>query len=300
VRELQEEALAQQFPVRFSRAATNGIELHIAEAGPEDGPLLFLLHGFPEFWYCWRNQISALAESGFHVIAPDQRGYNLSDKPQGINRYHLDDLAADIVGLADRLRREQFSVAGHDWGAGVAWWLAQKYPARVSRLAILNAPHPAVWIHAMRHNPVQRKKSRYVRILQLPWLPEFLVSAGNYNGLAKAFASCSRKDAFSKEDLALYRAAWRQPKAITSMINWYRAILQQPPSLTPEIRITPPCLLTWGKHDAYAEPVLAEESASLCVNPRLEYLEQATHWVQHDEPERVASLLISFFKINEK
>src|SRR5215831_11749379 len=110
--------------VRFSRIATNGIRLHVAEAGPSDGPLVVLLHGFPEFWFGWRNQIAPLAERGFHIVAPDQRGYNLSDKPKGIGAYDLDQLAADVLGLADHFRQQTFSVVGHDWGAAVAWWLA--------------------------------------------------------------------------------------------------------------------------------------------------------------------------------
>lgn len=154
--------------VRFSRVAANGIELHTAEAGPAEGPLVFLLHGFPEFWYSWRNQIPALAENGFRVIAPDQRGYNLSGKPDGVSNYDLDRLAADIVGLADHFKRESFNVVGHDWGAAVGWWLAGKYAPRLQRLAVLNAPHPAVWVDAMRHDPVQKRKSSYVRFFQLP------------------------------------------------------------------------------------------------------------------------------------
>ncbi len=106
----------------FSRIATNGIKLHVAEAGPVDGPPVFLLHGFPEFWYGWRNQIAPLAARAFHVIAPDQRGYNLSDKPKGIASYDLDQLAADVVGLANHFGLESFAVGGHDWGAAVGWW----------------------------------------------------------------------------------------------------------------------------------------------------------------------------------
>ena len=121
--------------VRFSRIATNGIHLHVAEAGPHGGPLVVLLHGFPEFWYSWRNQIVPLAERGFHVVAPDQRGYNLSDKPPGIGSYDLDQLVADVVGLADHFRHQTFAVVGHDWGASVGWWLAGRHANRVRRLA---------------------------------------------------------------------------------------------------------------------------------------------------------------------
>ena len=281
--------------VRTSKVATNGIHLHIAEAGPPDGPLVLLLHGFPEFWYSWRNQIPPLAERGFHVVAPDLRGYNLSDKPEGVAAYDLDQLAADVAGLADHFGREKFAVAGHDWGGAVAWWLAGLQPARVARLAALNAPHPAVWIEAMRNDPVQKRKSSYVRMFQLPYLPELLIGI-NKGALAKGFRDSTRPDAFTTDDLARYRETWAQPGALTATINYYRAVLKKPLRPASEYRIAPPTLIIWGKRDAYAIPALAETSRLLCSNGRIEYLEQATHWVQHDEPDRVTALLADFFK----
>lgn len=196
--------------VRCSRIATNGIRLHVAEAGPPEGPPPFLLHGFPEFWYGWRSQIRPLAERGFHVIAPDQRGYNLSDKPPGVASYDLDQLAGDILGLADHFGAETFSVAGHDWGASVGWWLASQHPRRLRRLIALNAPHPAVWVEAIRNNPGQRSKSRYVRFLQIRWLPELLIVLNRSNALGKGFRNCIRTDAFSRRDLGEYRTASAQ------------------------------------------------------------------------------------------
>jgi pimeloyl-ACP methyl ester carboxylesterase len=254
-----------------------------------------LLHGFPEHWRAWRGYIGPLAEAGFHVVAPDQRGYNLSDKPEGISNYRLDQLAGDIAGLASTLGRDTFNVAGHDWGASVAWWLAEKYPNRVNRMAALNAPHPAVWVHAMRDNPAQRKKSSYVRILRLPRLPEFLLRLRNYDALVKSLKQAARPGAVTESDLALYREAWGQPQALTSMINWYRALLQQPPELPAGRPISCPTLVMWGKRDVYAEPVLAEESTRLCTSARIEYLEEATHWSPQDEPDRVGQLLGDFF-----
>ena len=130
----------------------------MTEAGPHGGPLVVLLRGFPEFWYSWRNQIVPLAGSGFHVLAPDQRGYNLSDKPPGTDSYDLDQLAADVAGLADHFRHQAFAVVGHDWGASVGRWLAGRHANRVRQLAVLNAPHPAVWLDAMRNHPAEAKK----------------------------------------------------------------------------------------------------------------------------------------------
>jgi pimeloyl-ACP methyl ester carboxylesterase len=121
---------------------TNGITLHTVQAGPADGPLVILLHGFPEFWYGWHEQIRPLAEAGFRVVVPDQRGYNLSDKPDGVERYRIDELSRDVVGLIDAAGREQAAVVGHDWGAAVAWWTALHHADRVSKLVAVNVPHP--------------------------------------------------------------------------------------------------------------------------------------------------------------
>lgn len=283
--------------VRFSRIATNGINLHVAEAGPVVGPPVFLLHGFPEFWYGWRNQIAPLAERGFHVIAPDQRGYNLSDKPGGIASYDLDQLAADVVGLADHFGLKTFAVAGHDWGASVGWWLAGQHPDRLRRLAVLNAPHPAVWRDAMVHDPVQKRKSSYVRLLQIPYLPEFLVGLGRFRALAKSFSDSVRPDAFTEADLEQYRRAWAQPGALTATIHYYRALWRRPFRPVAAYKIDSPVLAIWGERDAYAAPELAEASVRLCADGRVVRLPQATHWVQHDEPERVTELLAEFLRM---
>jgi epoxide hydrolase 4 len=156
---------------------TNGIRLHAVTAGPSDGSPVILLHGFPEFWYSWRKQIHPLAEAGFRVIAPDQRGYNLSDKPEGIGNYQLDILVEDILGLMDSLGIEKAAVVGHDWGAIVAWALALQYPDRLDRLVILNVPHPGVSKSVIKSVPKQILKSWYIAFFQLPFVPEFLLSA---------------------------------------------------------------------------------------------------------------------------
>jgi pimeloyl-ACP methyl ester carboxylesterase len=277
--------------------AANGVELNVAEAGPADGPLVVLLHGFPEFWFEWRELIGPLAEAGFRVAAPDQRGYNLSGKPRGVAAYRLDLLAADIFALATALGRERFCVVGHDWGASVAWWMATGAQAqRLDRLAILNAPHPAVWRHSMLTDPAQRKKSRYVQALRTPWLPELLVRAGGYKGLADAFASSPRQAAFGPEEMAAYRTAWRQPGALTATLNWYRALFVQDLPVPPAGSLTPPTLVLWGDQDAFAEPKLAEESAALCASARVVHFPDASHWLPHDEPDAVARALLGFLR----
>jgi pimeloyl-ACP methyl ester carboxylesterase len=283
--------------VRFSRIPTNGIHLHVVEAGPSDGPLVFLLHGFPEFWYGWRNQIAPLAARGFRVVAPDQRGYNLSDKPKGITSYDLDQLADDILGLADHFGCKKCAIVGHDWGASVGWWLAGQQHARVQRLAVLNGPHPAIWIEAMRNDPAQKRKSSYVKLFQIPFLPEALIGLDSSKALSRGFRDTIRSGAFTEEDLQEYRSAWQQPGTLTAMLHYYRALLRRPLARSATYRISCPALVIWGKRDAYAVPELAEASIGLCNNGDLIWLEDSTHWVQHDEPVRVTNLLADFLSL---
>jgi pimeloyl-ACP methyl ester carboxylesterase len=281
--------------IRFSKRNVGAVSLHVAEAGPENGPPVILLHGFPEFWFCWRHQIDALAAAGFRVIAPDQRGYNLSDKPKAIADYDLDPLAADIIGLASALDLKDFALVGHDWGAGVAWWVAQKNPSGLRRLVIMNAPHPALWRRAMDEDPVQRRLSRYVRLLGIPVLPEMMIRAGRYKGLADAITESTRP--VSENELAEFRKAWSQPGALTGMINWYRAILRRPfPASPPPKSISVPARIIWGAKDKYASLALAQASRALCADAQLDVLEDATHWVQHDEAQRVNAILLDFLK----
>jgi pimeloyl-ACP methyl ester carboxylesterase len=282
--------------IEFIRRKTNGITLYCAELGPTHGPLVFLLHGFPEYWYGWRHHIAPLARAGFRVVAPDQRGYGESDKPKGIAAYDLDVLAADIAGLADALGRDRFAVVGHDWGGSVGWWTARNYPTRVSQLAVLNAPHPAVWKYAMRHIPAQRRLSGYVGAIAMPAIPEMLVRMGKFNALVKALRGARRKDAFSNVDIEQYRQAWKKSGAITAMLNWYRALLRKDMPLADEKRLAMPVRIIWGVDDAFGIPELANESAKLCDDAKIVFVEGATHWVAHDEPERVERALLEFLR----
>lgn len=281
-----------EIPTRKVRAGE--VTLNVAEAGPEDGPLVILLHGFPEFWFEWRELIGPLAEAGFRVAAPDQRGYNLSDKPTGVDAYRLDWLAGDVFALAQALGRETFQVVGHDWGASVAWWMATIRPQPILRLAIMNAPHPAVWLQAMTTDPEQRRKSRYVQMLRMPALPELMVKAGGYKGLAQAFAGSPRQEAFTPQIMAKYHEAWRRPGALTAELNWYRALFRQPLSAPPVGSLKVPTLIMWGDQDAFAGPTLAEASASLCENAEVVHFPQASHWLPHDEPRAVSERLLAF------
>jgi epoxide hydrolase 4 len=280
--------------MRFTRREAAGVALHVAEAGPESGPPVILLHGFPEFWFGWRYQIGALADAGYRVIVPDQRGYNLSGKPQGIANYDVDRLADDVVALAAHYTDTPVNLVGHDWGAVAAWWTATRHPEKIAKLAVLNCPHPAVWRDAMDNDPVQRRASWYVRAFRIPWLPEFLLRSRNFDGLIQALRQS--RAPLSDAEAARYREAWRQPGALTAMINWYRAILRRKFETLAPGSIRVPVRIVWGEQDPYALPALAEASKALCADAQLTYLPDATHWVAHDAPEPVNAILLDFLR----
>src|SRR4051794_28233442 len=202
------------------------VRLHYVEAG--EGPLVVLLHGFPEFWYGWRHQIPALAERGFRVVAPDMRGYNRSSKPRGVAAYDVERLSGDIRELVRERGEERCFLAGHDWGAAVAYGTAGYHPDAVEKLAILNVPHPRRLLEGWRKHPKQLAKSWYMFFFQVPGLPERLASARSFTGFQKSLDT-AKLGAFTDEDRARYREAWAQPHAATAMINYYRAALRQAP-----------------------------------------------------------------------
>ena len=272
----------------------NGVRLHVAQAGSANGKPVILLHGFPEYWGGWKHQIPALAAAGYRVWAPDQRGYNLSDKPVGIDAYVLDELAADVAGLIQAMGVEKVFLVGHDWGAAVAWWTALHYPHLLQKLVILNVPHPIVMRRTLSGNWRQTLKSWYMFFFQIPWLPETLMTVNNASGATQMMAGSSKPTTFSDEEMADYRKAWLQPGAFTGMINWYRALMRRQPQSPPSYRVSVPTLMIWGKNDIALSSEMAQPSIDLCDNGRLVFLENATHWVQHDEPEEVNRLLLEF------
>jgi len=271
------------------------VRLHAIAAGPHDGPVVVLLHGFPEFWYGWRRQIEPLAAAGFRVIVPDQRGYNLSSKPDGVSAYALTELVSDVIAIADELGREEIFIAGHDWGAAVGWSAALLHPQRVAKLAVLNVPHPSVMRKFLSTRPHQLLRSWYMFFFQLSWLPEAVFSAFDFRIGSRALLRSSRPGTFSDEDLAQYRATWSQPGALTGMINWYRALFRARVKFPDKI-VRVPTRILWGERDAFLLAEMARESLNYCTNAELFTFANATHWLQHEEPARVSELLIDFFR----
>jgi epoxide hydrolase 4 len=277
-------------------AFQNGeVTLNAVAAGSKSGPVVVLLHGFPEFWFGWRHQIEPLAAAGFRVIVPDQRGYNLSSKPSGVRSYALKELVSDVIAIADQLGQERIFLAGHDWGAAVAWSVALLRPERVAKLAILNVPHPSVMRRYLMKNRRQLRKSWYMFFFQLPYLPEAFLSASNFRRGIASLAGSSRPGTFSEDDLAQYPAAWSQPGALTAMINWYRAAFRCPATF-PDRMVRVPTRILWGVRDRFLMAEMAQDSLRYCTQAELITFPEATHWLQHEESTRVSELLIDFFR----
>ncbi len=274
---------------------TNGIRLHVVTAGPEDGTPLILLHGFPEFWRGWLKQIPALAAAGYRVIIPDQRGYNLSEAPETVQSYGLDELAKDIIGILDHFSIQQIYLVGHDWGAAVAWTVAIQSPERIKKLGILNVPHPAVMTKFISKSPRQMLKSWYIGFFQIPGLADWLMGLGNFSGAINLLRASGKPSTFSESDLDEYRQAYANAGGLTGMINWYRALMRFRPSMPRDLRLKMPVLILWGKNDVALSYKMAEESLRYCQNGQLVAFDKATHWLQHDEAEAVTQNLLAFF-----
>jgi pimeloyl-ACP methyl ester carboxylesterase len=279
--------------LREGFAQVGDVTLHYVEAG--DGPLVVLLHGFPEFWYGWRLQIAELAAAGFRVVAPDMRGYNLSSRPSGIPAYGAAKVADDIRGLIDALGAESAMLVGHDWGGTIAWTIAMNHPEIVDRLVILDAAHPRKLQKGL-FKPRQLMRSWYFFFFALPWLPELVVRARRYRFLQRFLRDAS--PAFSPEEMDRYVEAWSQANSTTAMIDYYRNSVFTPPwKAKAAIRtVSAPTLVIWGGRDRYLGPTLAEPERDDVPNlDRVVRLPNASHWVHHDEAERVTELLVEFF-----
>lgn len=269
------------------RAKVNGTELHYVEMGT--GPLVLLLHGFPEFWWSWRYVIPALAKS-FRVVAVDMRGYHLSAKPAA--GYDLATLASDISALVDHLGGGPARIAAHDWGGIVAYQTAMDHPRVVDRMAILNAPHPDAWIKAWLTDPEQQRKSWYVFLDLLPDLPEELYLEQFRAGavrLAKVTAP---------EDVAVYRQAFEIPGAATAAINYYRELvrdMRRRRHVTPR-RITCPVRVLWGSLDVALEPSVNEIAKAWIDDFAVTYFPDNWHWLAVEQPKAVVEHLERLFQ----
>ncbi len=277
--------------VEHGFAPLSQVRLHYVTAGR--GPLVVLLHGFPEFWFSWRHQIAVLSGAGFRVVAPDMRGYNDSEGPTSVAAYSTDLLARDVVELIGHLGESKAVVVGHDWGGYVAWWVANNHPEHVERLAVLNCPHPG---HALRMmmDPAQIRRSWYILLFQLPWLPERIVARDQFAGLRKILAhNPTRRDAFTPEDIARYVNVAQKPRVISTTINYYRALLRHRSRRRLQ-RLDMPVQVIWGTGDRHLGVRYAVPPPDLVPRCDVRRLEGVSHWVQNDAPDRVNRLLLEF------
>ncbi|MEF8853723.1 MAG: alpha/beta hydrolase [Haloarculaceae archaeon] len=272
----------------------DGVELHVVRAGDPADPLLVLLHGFPDFWYGWRRQVPALVEAGFRVLVPDQRGYNLSDRPRGLDAYRMGRLSGDVADIVDAAGRESAHVLGHDWGGGVAWDFAMRYPDAIDRLGVINAPHPGVMERAITTDPRQLRRSWYFLYFQLPRLPEWYLARDDAAGVVRTLRETSAPGAFADAEFSHYRAAFAEAETARAAVDWYRAVVRRrdPP---PRDRVEAPALLVWGDEDFGLLPELADRSLERCTTGRLERVADGSHWVHREEPGRVNALLVEHF-----
>lgn len=280
--------------IRHEKRLVNHIHLHCVIAG--DGPLLILLHGFPEFWYSWRHQISVFAEH-FTVVAPDMRGYNKSDKPQHVSDYALPTLVEDIVQLIHSFDQEQAIIVGHDWGGVVAWEIALTHADVVKQLAILNVPHPRVFVQHLLTNPRQILRSWYIGFFQLPIIPELAIRSNDYASIEQALRGTAvHKEQFPDEVIATFKQAAAQPGALTSAINYYRANAQRGLFTLSgnDPVVTAHTLVIWGEQDVALGKELNNDLRRYVPNLTLRFIPDASHWVQQDRPDLVNQYLYEF------
>jgi pimeloyl-ACP methyl ester carboxylesterase len=282
--------------MRAGNLRVNGVRLHFLEDGK--GPLVLLLHGFPETSYAWRKQMPALA-AHFRVVAPDLRGYGESERPRRAVDYRAMTLVQDVIGLIRELGRGRAHVVGHDWGGGLAWATAQHHPEVVDRLVVLNCPHPARFEHELRSLSRQLLRSWYILFFQLPLIPERVLLRDGAAPLARMLRrSALRANTFTDDDLLEYRRAFSLPGAATAAINYYRALFRDaatgrtPPSAT---IIDAPTLLIWAEKDVALGTELTTGMEALFSSEfRVEYVPNTSHWVMEERPELVNRLLLEF------
>jgi epoxide hydrolase 4 len=273
---------------------TNGIRMHYVTQGA--GPLIVLLHGFPEFWYSWRYQIPFLAEHGYTVVAPDLRGYNDTDKPR--KGYDIPTLLRDIAGLVNGLGQQKAVIVGHDWGGVLAWTFAINYPEMTERLIVMNAPHPAAMMREMR-TLKQLRKSWYVFAFQIPWLPEYLLGRKHANEIGRMLRGAAlQKSAFPRDVTAIYQEVMSKPGSMKAAISYYRQLFRRLPFSfkSYEVRIDTPTLLIWGEQDIALGIELTTGLEQWVNTIQIKRIPDSGHWVQQEQPDQVNEYLLEFLQ----
>ncbi len=292
-------------------AEVNGVRLHYVEAGK--GPLILFLHGFPEFWYEWKNQLEDFGKD-HRAVAPDMRGYNLSEKPPVVDQYQMKYLVEDVRQLVDHLgyKNKKITLVGHDWGGAVAWSFAIAHPEYLDKLVIVNAPHPGVFARLLASDPAQQKASQYMLMFRGPNAEETL-SANNYAALVNAVLGAGLKSgAFTEDDKKAYIEAWSQPRALTSGLNYYRAAQVGPPAAAPsgdaaasqssgnfaldpsKLAVNVPTLVIWGEKDTALLASNLDGLDEFVPNLTIRRIPDGSHWVIHEKPLEVDGYIREF------
>ena len=270
---------------------TNGINLHYVTQG--EGPLMLMLHGFPEFWYSWRKQIPEFAKD-YKVVAIDLRGYNDSDKPAQKEAYVMAEFIADVKGVIEGLGYDRCILVGHDWGGAIAWNFAYAYPNLVEKLIVLNMPHPAKFAEGLR-SPQQLLRSSYMFLFQLPIVPEALIQLGDYQALESAFLGMAvNKAAFTQEDIGAYKDAFAKRGALTAALNYYRNIFKQGLPSQDWSVLDVPTLMIWGESDTALGKELTYGTEAYVRDFQIKYIPNCSHWVQQEQPQLVNQYIREF------
>ena len=299
--------------IRHEYATVNGVKLHYVTEG--QGQVILFLHGFPEFWYEWKNQLAEFGKD-YQAVAPDMRGYNLSDKPAKVEDYAVPLLVQDIRALLEKLSKGRKAILiAHDWGGALAWIFAARYPEMLEKLVIINAPHPTIFARELRSNPKQQQASSYMTFFQSEGAEKAL-SANNYAMLGAAVFTTNRQDAFSEEDKRAYRAAWAQPGALTGGLNYYRASNLAPPANTdtgttdgkgtarkesafasePLPIVQMPTLVIWGEKDSALLTGNLDGLDKAVKSLTIKRIPSGGHWIVHEEPKTVNAAIREFLR----
>ncbi|HVP29336.1 MAG TPA: alpha/beta hydrolase [Myxococcota bacterium] len=281
--------------LRHEEVHANGLRFHVLAAGAGDR-LAICLHGFPELAFSWRHQLPLLAELGYRAWAPDLRGYGKTDRPLGLQAYAIETLLDDVAGLIDASGAKETVLIAHDWGGVIAWYFALRRIRPLSRLVVMNLPHPAVFQRVLESGWRQRLRSWYVLFFQIPWLPEALLGARRAQAIVDVFRNMAiDKSRFPDEVLEVYRRAALEPGALTAMVNYYRALVRGGGAERQRSlgfpRIDVPVLLVWGEHDSALGKELTIGTEQHVSDFTLRLLPNASHWVQQDAPDEVNAIL---------
>jgi len=273
-----------------------GVKLHTVVAGPPDGELLVLLHGFPECWLSWHAQIAPLAKAGYRVVAADMRGYNLSSKPSNAKNYNIRLLVADVVALIKHFRRESAVIIAHDWGGAIAWAVGMFAPNVVKALIIANGPHPASFMREYRNTIEQKLRSWYIVFFQIPVLPELLMTLDPLTFFKRLYASSSLVGSLPEAELRYNAAAILQKGSATAMLNYYRAYVRgggggPTPTLA---TVTAPTLHLWGVQDEALSVRMTEGLEKLVPNMKCVLFDNASHWILADAPAQVTENILKW------